>query len=85
MTVLTREAIHFINEHFRLGDAADEAHFYGRDDEDVELSAQSKVFRTKFTDEQLCAYLDAEIRPPHNVGQDAHDAMVNAYFSGGQS
>lgn len=50
--VLTREAIHFINEHYRLGDEADQAHFYGRDEEDSELEAQSKAFRAKVTEQQ---------------------------------
>lgn len=80
MTVLTREAIHNINEHYRLGDAADEAHFYGRDDEDAELEAQSKAFRAKVTQEQMDAYTAAWIRPPHAVGQDEHDAMVRESF-----
>ena len=82
--MLTREAIRNINEHYRLGDAADEAHFYGRDDEDEELDAQSKVFRAKVTEEQVTAYMDAGIRPPHTIGQDEHDAMVNEYFAGEQ-
>lgn len=80
MTVLTREAIHFINEHYRLGDAADEAFFYGHEDEEADLEAQSKAFRAKVTDEQLNAYHDAGIRPPHNAGQDEHDAMVRESF-----
>ncbi|WP_330253096.1 hypothetical protein OG874_00325 [Nocardia sp. NBC_00565] len=80
MSALTREAIHAINEHYRLGDAADEAHFYGRDEEDAELEAQSKAFRAKFTDDDLYAYLNAGIRPPHVVGQADHDAMVRETF-----
>lgn len=79
--MLTRETIHFINEHYRLGDASDEAYFYSHEDEEADLEAQSKMFRAKVTDEQLNAYLDAMIRPPHAVGQDEHDAMVNAYFA----
>lgn len=80
--VLTREAIRFINEHYRLGDAADEAHYYGSDEEDAELDAQSKAFRAKVTEDQLNAYMDAMIKPPHVAGQDEHDAMVNTYFAG---
>lgn len=79
--MLTREAIHTINEHYRLGDAADEAYFHGREDEEAELEAQSKAFRAKVTEEQVSAYLDAGIRPPHTVGQEDHDAMVTEYFA----
>lgn len=81
MTSLTREAIHCINEHYRLGDACDEAYFYSREDDEAAYDAESKAFRAKVTDADIDAYHAAEIRPPHTIGAAEHNAIVDEYFA----
>lgn len=76
---LTREAIDNINEFYRLTHEINDAYFFGPN-ATADLESQRRAIRAKFTGAQLDAYLDADIRPPHIVGQDVHDMWVAESF-----
>lgn len=81
MPQLTPETIHLIDEWHRYNDLAVQAHSVRQLDHEVEFSLKSLEMRGRVTEEQIAAYHAAGIMPPHVIGQDAHDATVNAYFA----
>ncbi|MDE1673826.1 hypothetical protein [Nocardia gipuzkoensis] len=59
MITLTREAIHAINEYYRLMDASDRAAFFWDLDEEDRLIAQANQFLDQVSVREIIAYDEA--------------------------
>lgn len=77
--ILTAEAIHAINEHFRLADLAEDTFHQGENA--VKHLDDSTAYRAQVSDQEMNAYLDGNILPPHIAGEVAHQKSVAEYYA----
>lgn len=83
MPLLTREIIEHINAYWEYNDLYNEFEWPIRwHSKAAEYSALREAEGAHFTDAHMVEYWEeAEIRPPHAVGEEAHAEQVDAYFA----